>query len=65
MDTMRVSSYIIPTQVDDDKYLLVHGYTGAIDIVGKEIGEFMQKHEGKDIEWHHSFTKEYVGQIDN
>ncbi len=38
---MRVSSYIIPTKVDDDKYMLVHGYSGAIDLVDAETADFL------------------------
>lgn len=34
---LRVSSYIIPTQVADDKYILVHGYSGAVDLVDADV----------------------------
>lgn len=34
---LRVSSYIIPTQVADDKYILVHGYSGAVDLVEADV----------------------------
>lgn len=33
MDTLRTSSYTIPIKLDSEegKYMLIHGYTGAID----------------------------------
>lgn len=38
METLRTSSYIIPIKLDkDNKYMLIHGYTGAIDIVDKSL----------------------------
>lgn len=35
METLRTSSYLIPVKLEDeeDKYMLIHGYTGAIDVV--------------------------------
>lgn len=40
----RLSSYTIPVRLDDapDKVMLVHGYTGAIDIAHKNIASFLQ-----------------------
>lgn len=43
---MRVSSYIIPTKVDEDNYMLVHGYSGAIDLVPTDVAELLIQHEG-------------------
>lgn len=39
MKTLRTSSYLIPVRLEDekDKYMLIHGYTGAIDIVSGEL----------------------------
>lgn len=36
---LRLSSYVIPVPLDAEpgKYMLVHGYTGAVDIVDGEI----------------------------
>ena len=36
---LRLSSYVIPVSLDAEpgKYMLVHGYTGAVDIVDGEI----------------------------
>lgn len=35
MDNLRISSYIISVKLESekDKYMLIHGYTGAIDII--------------------------------
>lgn len=40
---MRLSDYTIPIEIDSqrNKVLLLHGYTGAIDIVSKEVFEAM------------------------
>ena len=39
METLRASSYIIPVKLESEegKYMLIHGYTGAVDIVTKDI----------------------------
>lgn len=36
---MRTSSYLIPVKLEDEdcKYMLIHGYTGAIDVVNEEL----------------------------
>ncbi len=41
---MRKSSYIINIKLENenDKHLLVHGYTGAIDIVNENISKYFQ-----------------------
>lgn len=36
---LRVSSYIIPVQITEKKYLLLHGYRGSIDVLDKDIYE--------------------------
>lgn len=33
---LRISSFIIPVKVDENKYMLIHGYSGAMDIVDEE-----------------------------
>lgn len=44
MENLRVSSYVIPVklEIEPDKYMLIHGYTGAIDIVNQKIVSFLQ-----------------------
>ena len=39
MEKLRVSSYMIPVKLENeaDKYMLIHGYTGAIDIASEEL----------------------------
>lgn len=39
METLRTSSYMIPVKLENEegKYMLVHGYTGAIDIVSEDL----------------------------
>lgn len=39
METLRASSYIIPVKLESEegKYMLIHGYTGAMDIVDSEL----------------------------
>jgi uncharacterized protein len=40
---IRKSSYVIDVKLDgtDDKYMLVHGYTGAIDIVSENVVAYL------------------------
>lgn len=43
MKTLRKSSYIIDVKLEDtDKHMLIHGYTGAIDIVSENISSFLK-----------------------
>ena len=44
METLRTSSYLIPVRLEDekDKYMLIHGYTGAIDVVNKEVVDLLK-----------------------
>ena len=39
MEKLRISSYMIPVKLEneEDKYMLIHGYTGAIDIASEEL----------------------------
>ncbi len=39
MENLRTSSYMIPVKLEKEegKYMLIHGYTGAIDIVTEEL----------------------------
>lgn len=56
MDRIRVSSYIIPVKlnVQKDKFMLIHGYTGAMDIVSESLLSLLQ---GAEID---SIDKELV-----
>lgn len=44
METLRTSSYLIPVKLESEpgKYMLIHGYTGAIDIVTEGLLEKIQ-----------------------
>lgn len=46
MENLRASSYIIPVKLDaeKDKFMLIHGYTGAIDIVTNEYWEQLKNY---------------------
>lgn len=39
METLRTSSYLIPVKLENEegKHMLIHGYTGAVDIISKEL----------------------------
>lgn len=39
MDNLRVSSYMIPVKLEQEEgmYMLIHGYTGAMDIVSENL----------------------------
>ena len=43
MENLRISSYIIPVKLEreEDKYMLIHGYTGAMDVVDKELKNYL------------------------
>lgn len=57
---LRVSSYIIPTPVADDKYILVHGYSGAVDLVSGQIGEFLTENRNRNSLSNEALDKETV-----
>lgn len=43
METLRKSSYLIPIKLDNsNQYMLIHGYTGAIDIVDDNLKNYLQ-----------------------
>lgn len=37
----RTSSYIIPVSISNDEYLIIHGYTGAFDVVDKSLKDLL------------------------
>lgn len=49
MENLRVSSYIIPVKLENEngKYMLLHGYTGAIDIVDEDLAIYLR--ENKEV----------------
>lgn len=64
METLRTSSYMIPVKLESEKgkYMLIHGYTGAMDIVSESIVLYLKNNEIKknfksDIT---SFTEERI-----
>ena len=42
----RFSSYsiVVPLESEPDKVFMMHGYTGAIDVLSKEIADYLQNH---------------------
>lgn len=50
METLRVSSYVIPIKLESNKlkYMLIHGYTGAIDLVTERIALKLIQHDKID-----------------
>lgn len=55
MDNLRVSSYVISVKLESEegKYMLIHGYTGAIDILEEKYWN-----ELKNFPENHNFTSE-------
>ena len=51
MGTLRTSSYMIPVKLESEKgkYMLIHGYTGAMDIVSESIVLYLKNNEIKKI----------------
>ncbi|MDR1666495.1 MAG: hypothetical protein LBS03_02210 [Bacteroidales bacterium] len=53
------SSYAIPVKLEDEqnRYMLIHGYTGAIDIASAQVGSKIRcnEHRGEN---HASLSKE-------
>ena len=47
---LRMSSYTIPVKLEneDGKYMLIHGYTGAIDIVSEKLFHCMKLADAMD-----------------
>jgi uncharacterized protein len=47
---MRISGYLISTELPDSDYaLLLHGYTGAVDKVTKRLGDALRRTRGEDV----------------
>ena len=48
---MRVSSYMIGSPIpEQDFYVLLHGYTGAVDKVASSVGRFLVEQRGRDVD---------------
>ncbi len=47
METLRTSSYTISINLKDEskRYMLIHGYTGAIDVVNEDIATKLIQHD--------------------
>lgn len=60
MNNVRMSSYSIPVKLESekDKYMLIHGYTGAIDIVNETFLENIESMSDSN-----SFTKEILSKL--
>lgn len=43
----RFSSYsiVVPLESEPDNVFMMHGYTGAIDVLSKDIAEYLQNHK--------------------
>lgn len=52
MGTLRTSSYMIPVKLESEKgkYMLIHGYTGAMDIVSESIVLYLKNNEIKKFQ---------------
>ncbi len=39
MEKLRISSYVIPIKLEDEinKYMLMHGYTGLLILLGRRL----------------------------
>ena len=46
---LNISRYIGGAPVQDNFYLLFHGYTGAVDKVPKGLGNFLKNHTGESL----------------
>lgn len=62
MERLRTSSYMIPVKLEKeiDKYMLIHGYTGAIDIVNQHFLDKIEK-----ISEVNTFTEESIEHLIN
>lgn len=62
MENLRVSSYIIPVKLENEngKYMLLHGYTGAIDLVDENIVTNLQSKYNFNNK---IFSKEIINQL--
>lgn len=42
----RLSNYVIDTEItDENQNMLVHGYTGAIDIIDRELANYLKNNK--------------------
>ncbi len=47
METLRKSSYLIPIKLENEegKYMLIHGYTGAMDVVSERVVLYLKNND--------------------
>lgn len=65
MKILRNSSYIIDVELEDtDKYMLLHGYTGAIDVVSKNIMSFLKKTNNNFTEEECPLSKDTISALE-
>ena len=65
MKILRNSSYIIDVKLEDtDKYMLLHGYTGAIDVVSKNIMSFLKKTNNNFTEEECPLSKDTISALE-
>lgn len=45
MNGLRLSDYTIPVELESNegKFMLIHGYTGALDVIGRDVLEQIRK----------------------
>lgn len=51
-DILRTSSYTVPVKLKstEDKYMLIHGYTGAMDVVSSSLLAIIKEADTKDLD---------------
>ena len=68
-DRLRTSLYtiFIPLETDTSEWMLVHGYTGAIDIVNNKIAQFLRQGgivpNAEDVSAHFPITKTSINKL--
>lgn len=61
MENLRTSSYLIDVKLEDtNKYMLIHGYTGAIDIVNEKVVWSLKNHPEDFMKEDTPFSEETV-----
>ena len=53
MNTLKKSYYTIAVPLENpaEEYILIHGYTGAIDIVQKTVGVVLSQEKPNILQW--------------
>jgi uncharacterized protein len=58
MENFRLSPYTIFTQLVDNNFILVHGYTGAIDMVNKKIANYLKTNKNDCNQFNFPFSED-------